>query len=293
MSANLPNIILLVFVITTWGYSWVLMKMGLEYAGPLTFAAWRCGIAAVAMLAYVMVRHRKWPSIRRLPDYAAVGVFQTTLMFGFMLYGMLYVTAGKTSVLLYTMPIWTILIINFYLKERLNRSQWTGAALGTVGVLCILGWDTLTHQDSQMLLGEMLIIIGAVSWAISNIWVKKRMVGEDIYMISAIQLLIGSLGLIILAAPAEGLFNFEWNAHSIYILLFTGIIASAVNFTIWFYLIKSLDINITTFSSMLVPVFGLVFDRILLGNRLDAGVIAGGLLILAGIYNVSRKNRLP
>jgi len=113
--------------------------------------------------------------------------------------------------------------------------------------------------------------------------------GENIYMVSSLQLAFGAFGLALLAIPTEGLFNLQWNAHSIYILLFTGLIASAVDFTIWFYLLKNLDIKITTFSSMLVPVFGLILDWTILGNRLDAGVIVGGALILLGIYKVSRN----
>ena len=229
------------------------------------------------------------PKLEKLPDYLMIAMFQTTLMFGLMLYGMKYVTAGKTSVLLYTMPIWTIFLVHFYLKERLNRGKWLGVALGTIGIVCILGWDTLVHQNSEILFGELLIIGGAISWAVSNIWVKKRMGGENIYMVSSLQLSIGAIGLALLAIPTEGILNIEWNAYSIYILLFTGLIASAVDFTIWFYLLKNLDIKITTFSSMLVPVFGLIFDWAILGNRLDGGVIVGGALILIGIYQVSRK----
>lgn len=288
MNITALYIILLVFTITTWGYSWVLMKMGLGYSEPFTFAAWRCAIGAVSMMIYLSIRPVKWPAMRKLPDYIAVGLFQTTFMFGLMLYGMKYVTAGKTSVLLYTMPIWTILLVNFYLKERLNSRKWIGVTLGTLGILCILGWDTLVNQNMQILLGELLILAGAVSWAVSNIWVKKRMIGEDVYTMSGLQLTFGAIGLALLAAPTEGLFNVDWNAHSIYILLFTGIIASAVDFTIWFYLLKKMDINILTFSSMLVPVFGLLFDWLLLGNPLDPGILVGGLLILGGIYKVSR-----
>lgn len=288
MNAIAINIILLVFVITTWGYSWVLMKMGLGYGEPFTFATWRCAIGGIALMAYLSFRPVKWPRIRKLPDYIMIGLFQTTLMFGLMLYGMKHVTAGKTSVLLYTMPIWTILLVNFYLKERLNRRKWAGVALGSAGILCILGWDTLVNQNMGILLGELLILGGAVSWAVSNIWIKKRMAGEDIYAVSGLQLTFGAIGLAILAAPTEGVFNMGWNAHSIYILLFTGVVASAVDFTIWFYLLKRMDIGILTFSSMLVPVFGLLFDWLLLGNTLDGGVIVGGLLILGGIYKVSR-----
>jgi drug/metabolite transporter (DMT)-like permease len=289
MNRKFLLIFLLVFTITTWGYSWVLMKMGLEYAEPFTFAAWRCGIAAVAMIIYVIVKSTKLPKLNKLPDYFMIGMFQTTLLFGLMLYGMQSVTAGKTSVLLYTMPIWTVLMVHFYLKERLNTAKWIGVVIGTLGIIFILGRDSFVYHDLKVFTGELLVTGAAISWAISNIWMKKRMGGENIYMLSAIQLTIGTLGLALLAIPAEGLLIIEWNAHSLYILLFTGIIASAVDFTIWFYLLNNMDIKITTFSSMLVPVFGLIFDWIILGNRLDLGVIIGGALILFGIYQVSKK----
>ena len=280
---------LLIFTIITWGYSWVLMKMGLEYADPFTFAAWRMIIATVAMFVYVRVKSIEWPKREKLPDYAIIGLFQTTLTFGLMLYGMQYVTAGKTSVLLYTMPIWTMFMVHFYLKEPLNTAKWIGVAIGTAGIICILGRDTLVHQSSEIFIGELLIIGGAIAWAISNIWIKKRMANENVYMVSTLQLSLGTIGLIVLAIPTEGLLIVDWNAHSIYILLFTGLIASAVDFTIWFYLLNKLDIKITTFSSMLVPVVGLIFDWLLLGNSLDLGVIIGGALILLGIYQVSKK----
>jgi drug/metabolite transporter (DMT)-like permease len=202
---------------------------------------------------------------------------------------MKHITAGKTSVLLYTMPVWTILLVHFYLKEKINARQWAGVLLGTAGILSILGWDIISKQDLNIFIGEVLIIIGAISWAISNIWVKKRMAGEDIYRVSALQLTFGTLGLFLLALPTHGVFDVEWTARSVYILLFTGLIASAIDFTIWFYLIKNLDINITTFSSMLVPVFGLFFDWLILGSHLDWGTVTGGALILIGIYMVSRK----
>lgn len=283
------NIALLIFAIITWGYSWVLMKMGLEYAEPLTFAAWRCGVGALILLIFVRIRSTPWPRLNKMPDYLMVGLFQTTIMFGFMLYGMKRVTAGKTAVLLYTMPLWTIILVHFYLKEKVSISRWTGVALGTVGIICILGWDTLVNQNIDIFIGELLIIAGAVSWAVANIWAKTRMSREDVYMISTLQMTFGAIGLAILAIPTEGIFNFELTALSIYILLFTAIVATAVDFTIWYYLIQNLDIGITTFSSMLVPVFGLIFDWAILGNKLDAGIIAGGFLILAGIYKVSRS----
>lgn len=243
------------------------------------------------MLPILFINSSPWPKGEKWLDYLAVGIFQTTAMFGFMLYGMQFVSAGKTAVLLYTMPIWTSLLVHFYLKEKLIRSQWIGVAIGSMGILCILGWDTLVNQSMGVLLGEFLIIIGAISWAIANIWVKKRMVNEDSYMVNGLQMLIGTAGLFLISAPTGGLFDVKWTSVSIGIVVFTGVVASAINFTIWFYLIKKVDINTATFSSMLVPVFGLLFDWLQLGNKLDTGIIVGGILILIGIYQVSNKNQ--
>src|SRR3972149_7060564 len=163
------NIFLLLFVVLTWGYSWVLMKIGLRYMEPLTFAAYRCGVGGLAMLPFLYYKGISWPRGKKWLNYVIIGLFQTTIMFGFMLYGMKFVTAGKTAVLLYTMPVWTMLLVHYYLKEKLNRSQWGGIASGCFGILCILGWDTLVHQNLLILFGELLIIIGAISWALSNI----------------------------------------------------------------------------------------------------------------------------
>lgn len=283
------NAILLIFVIITWGYSWVLMKIGLNYMGPFTLAAWRCTLGGLAMVPLLYVREMALPKRGRWLDYTMVGLFQTTGMFAFMLYGMKFVSAGKTSVLLYTMSIWTSLLAHFYLKERLTTLRWLGVASGGLGILCILGWDVLVNQNVEILFGEFLIILGAVSWAIANIWVKKRMTEENTYTITCLQMLIGSAGLILIAFPTEGLLDIKWTWVSIGVILFTGIVASSIDFGIWFYLLKKLDTHTISVAIMLVPVSGLFFDWLIMDKGLDVGIIVGGALILVGIYLVSRK----
>lgn len=285
------NIALLLFVIITWGYSWVLMKIGLQYMEPLTFAAYRCGVGGLAMLPFLYIKGISLPKGEKWVNYTMIGLFQTTGMFGFMLYGMKLVTAGKTSVLLYTMSIWTCLLSHYYLKEKLSASRWLGVISGFLGIICILGWDAIVNQDTEILFGELLILIGAVSWAISNIWFKKTVMNDDASLVNGMQLLIGAAGLALLALPTEGLVHIKWTWVSASIILFTGVVASAIDFTIWFYLLKKLDTYAVSVSVMLVPVFGLFFDWLQLGRSLDIGVIVGGLLILIGIYQVTKRQK--
>jgi len=256
---------------------------------PFTLATWRCAVGSLAILP--LLRGIPRPKKEKWLNYVIVGLFQTTGMFGFMLHGMKFVTAGKTSVLLYTMPLWTCLLAHFYLKERLTPSRWLGVFSGAIGIVCILGWDTLVNQNVQILFGEFLVIAGSFSWAVANILAKKQMTGENAYMVNGLQMAIGTLGLALLSVPTEGLWRINWTWVSIGVILFTGVVASTVNFTIWFHLLKKLDTHTVASSSMLVPVFGLLFDRLQLGKTLDTDVIVGGVFILAGIYQVSKRQK--
>jgi len=58
------NIFLLLFVVLTWGYSWVLMKIGLQYMEPLTFAAYRCGVGGLAMIPFLYMKGFSFPKVR-------------------------------------------------------------------------------------------------------------------------------------------------------------------------------------------------------------------------------------
>ncbi len=283
------DVILLVFTVVTWGYSWVMMKVGIGYMSSFTFATWRCLIGGVAMVPLLVARRLAPPPLRKWPDYILFGLLQTTGLFGFVLYGLRFVTAGKTAVLLYTMPIWTSLLTHFLLGEKLRGVQWLGIASGAVGLLSIMGWDTLIHQNPRMLFGETMIVCAALSWALANLVSKVRMKGEDPLTANGLQLLIGTAGLALITWLLEGsLLHVQVTPVSLFTLLFTGIIASTVNFAIWFHLLHRLNTHTLAFSVMLVPVCGLLFDSLQLGSRLDAGTAAGGGLILLGIYLIVR-----
>ncbi|MGI9534186.1 MAG: DMT family transporter [Thermodesulfobacteriota bacterium] len=286
---NLFNILLLVFVIITWGYSWVLMKQALDFMMPITFVALRITVGGLFILPFILKsRSFKFSNFFKM-EYIVLGLLQTTAMFALIIYGMKFVTAGKTAVVLYTMPVWTSFLLHFFLKERLTAIQWVGAIFGIIGILCILGWDIFINQDKYIIFGEILILLAAVSWSVANIWIKVRLNNDNPTLLNGYQQLIGVIFLIILAVTTEGFFRVEWTYYSLYTILFTGIIASAVNFSAWFYLINKIDINITTYSSLLVPVCGLFFDWLILGTKMDIGLLMGGFFIILGIIMISRK----
>src|SRR5699024_5478103 len=118
-------------------------------------------------------------------------------------YGLNLVDAGKSSVLLYAMPLWSSLLAIPYLKEKLSMKQMIGLGIGVAGLLTILGWDVWFADNWLVVLGELLIILGSVIWAIANIYFRIHLQDLPKVQSSAYQMTFGAIGLLIVALMME------------------------------------------------------------------------------------------
>jgi drug/metabolite transporter (DMT)-like permease len=91
-----------------WGYNWVVMKLGVQYASPFQFAALRTFLGA-AMLFLVLVLTKRPLALKEFPTMLALGLLQTCGFTGLLIWALVSGGAGKTAVLAYTMPFWVML----------------------------------------------------------------------------------------------------------------------------------------------------------------------------------------
>lgn len=274
---------LILLVTLLWGYAWVLMKLALNDMGPFTFSALRFSTGAVTMLLVILALKAGMPPKAHWKHFIVVGILQTTIVYLLVMYGLTFVDAGKSSVLLYSMPMFSSLLAVKFIGEKLTSAKITGLAIGTLGLLTILGWDIWTQQSAGVITGELLIIVSAFSWGVSNVYYRRHLAGASQLQVNTWQMLFGAIGIIIATLPAEWGEPIILNASSIYYILFTGILASALCFTGWFIVLSIIDMVTATISTLLVPIFGLLFSSILLGEQLTPGVLLGSTLIIAGI----------
>ncbi|WP_240345837.1 DMT family transporter [Parageobacillus toebii] len=128
MSSKYLYIFLLVTVILLWSYGWVLTKIGLSYMRPFTFAALRFLLASIAMIVVLSFLKASRPKGKEWIILFIMGLLQTTAMFLLINYGMMFVNVSKSSILIYSMPIWSGILGYIFLHESL------GALLVTIGV---------------------------------------------------------------------------------------------------------------------------------------------------------------
>ena len=119
-----------------WGNNWLVMKLGLRNGDPVVYNIHRT-LLAIAMLFAVMFWRRRRLLPESWPAVLVTGFFQTTINFGSTTMALAEGGAGRTSVLVFTMPFWTLFAWPI-LHERVRGSQWFAIAFALVGLTLVV-----------------------------------------------------------------------------------------------------------------------------------------------------------
>ncbi len=252
----------LILLALIWGYAWVVMKIALDYAEPFTFAAMRTFFGAVALFIVLPVMRRPLrPKALRLT--AVLGVMQTTGFIGLLTLALVNGGAGKTSILTYTMPFWLLLMAWVFLGERLRGFQWVAVGLALCGMILLLApWRFHEGWSGVMAVG------GALVWAGSAIVAKilRKRHEVDLFSMTAWQMLLGSLLLIVFAAVTwSG--PPVWTGTFIAALVYVVILGNTVAWLLWLYILHALPAGTAGLGTLLTPVIGISAAWIQLGER--------------------------
>jgi drug/metabolite transporter (DMT)-like permease len=259
-----------------WGYNWIVMKIGLGYAGPFAFSAIRSVVAAVFLFLVLIVTGR---SLRPPVFWGTLllGLLQTASFTGLVQLALVQGGAGKTAVLAYTMPFWTLLLAWLALGERLRPLQWLAVALAGGGLLLILQpWDMRTSA-----LSKLLALAAGFCWAASVIVAKRLRARHqvDLLALTTWQLALGMIPLLIVAwlVPERPV---EWSMSFVWIVLYAGILGTAFGWMMWLYVLNRLPAGTASLNSLAIPVISVFAAWLQFGER-PAAIEAVGMAIIA------------
>ncbi|HXS52087.1 MAG TPA: DMT family transporter [Usitatibacter sp.] len=269
-------LVALVAMVLVWGYSWILMKIGLLYAHPFDFIALRAGLATVLLFAVIAIQGRGFG----LPRYRMaflLGSLQVALFMALTQTALLFAGPGKTSVLTYTMPFWMLLFAHAILRERMRGAQWIAVVLAFLGlVLIVAPWRLTSFSGSALAIG------GGAVWAISAVLSKKWPTHADTLTFTAWQLLFGTLWLTALAllhphAPVH------WTREFVLVIFLSAAFATAGGWWLWTYVLANTSAGIAGLSSLGIPVIAVLASALQLGERPQTLELAGMILIGAAL----------
>jgi drug/metabolite transporter (DMT)-like permease len=284
--------IILIATILMFGIGWPISKIGLEYMPPVTFAATRLVIGTICMFLYVIVtKNFIWPTKKDIPIILAIGFFQVGFFILFIHLGLKFVEAGRSTILVYTTPIWVTPIAIFFFKESAGLLKWLGLVFGMIGLIILFGPNSINWADPNVIMSNAVLLLAALSWAISMLCARYMQWPHSPLQLFPWQLLVGTIPMLILMLFELPTMPILWNKTLIGALLFTGIFPQGFGALGVLLVSKALPSITVSLCLLAVPVMGLIFSSLLLGETITMVNLFAITFIVIGLICTTLDER--
>lgn len=286
----------LVLVALLWGGTYI---AGRQLAATLPFmvaAALRYAVAAVALLGFLLWREGRLPRLdawqwRRVAALGASGVFAYSAFF-FAALGQ--IPASRAALIMATNPAWTALGAWLLMGARLRPVQGLGMTLALAGTWIVISGGSLASLAAHIGAGEALSLAAALSWAAYTLLGRGLLVRgaapPSPLAATALAAAVGGVALVaasLLQAPQIQWAALAWPDAAA--ALYLGVLATALAF-VWYYdAVKAIGAARTAVFNNLVPVCAVLLAALLLAEPLDAPMLLGGLVTIAGVWLTNKE----
>jgi drug/metabolite transporter (DMT)-like permease len=282
--------ILIALVTFLWGLSFPTMKIGLGVMQPFTFLLLRSVVSAAAIFGLIFIRRGASAPPKGRPEFWWNTILHNT-MFVLLYYGAAITTSGRTSVLLYTQPLfYAALAVWLIPSERLGMRSVLGFVAAFIGIVVMFG-EKLGAGGAGALLGDALVILAALVWGIQSLYLRQRLKGIDPFRIAAWTQLVAVPLFFVFALIGRLEFPDFSDGAVIVAVGYNGLVGTGLVMVLWVRLLADYPPTRVSAFMFLTPVFGLFMSSLILSESLTGFVLAGATLVAAGIYFVNTDRR--
>jgi len=272
----------LVLLAAIWGASFLFMRLGAHEFGPIAMAALRVAGASLVLLPLLATRQGLGELRREWRPLLVVGVLNSALPFALFSYAALSISAGLSSIVNATTPLWGAIVAWVWLSQRLSPLRVLGLVLGFAGVL-FLAWDKATFKpgaDHSGVWALVACLVATLCYGIAANYSKRFM-----SHVSPLTVATGSqvFAALLLALPAALL----WPAQSPSLQAWIGVsllavVCSAIAYILFFRLMQRIGASNTIAVTFLIPVFAVLWAYLFLGELFTSRMAIGCAIVLLG-----------
>src|SRR5574341_417229 len=283
--------LVLILLGAIWGASYLFIKVGGAEIPPFTFVEARPLIAALALYIVMRVRGERLPRARReWLLLAAMGIFNGVIPYTLITWGEIHIASGLAAILTAAMPLFTVMLAHFWTHdERLSVAKVLGVILGFVGVIVLFlpQW----RQGMQMeFWGEFAVVVAAASYAVAVLIARKYLLSMSHVVASTGQLASTAFFMLPLSLAFDSLSVLRPSLAAIGSLVTLALLGTAFAYILYYWLIEHTGATRTSLVTFLIPITGVMWGALLLGERIGWEAIVGLVLIIAGVGLVSRQD---
>jgi drug/metabolite transporter (DMT)-like permease len=287
-------LVLLVLLALVWGTHWSIVKIGLRSMPPFTYATLRVASGLAALVVILGAQRRlRLPPRGDLPVVMSVGLGAIAIGVITMNLALQVIPAGRSSVLVYSMPLWVAVLLAVVFRVRPRRSELLGLVLGIAGIGALLNPASIDWSVPGEIGGTLALLGNAVVWAGVTIHVRRHHWSATPLDLLPFQLLMALVPVTICAMLLESGREVRWDLATVAVLLYSGPLATA--FANWASqsITRSLGSLASGTGFLAIPVVGLASGALILGESLGFVDLLGFGLVLAGVAAASLVAQTP
>lgn len=261
----------------------MLIKIAVASMPAVPVTTMRLVVAAVFMSVFAVLSRQRFPcSLRIWGLIALVAIFGNALPFALISHGEETVDSGLAAILMAIMPLTTLLLAHiFTADEKLNAWKLAGVTIGIIGLIILIGPAKLVHLgdnvSSQLIIASAAVCYGIATLIVKNIkGVPQRAMTAGIMIVSALLMLPVCL---YYYPPA----SLSPTASSLWATLLLGILQTAIASLMAYAIIQKLGATFFSQLNFLVPLFGVAFGVLFLGEQLHINALVALVTILIGV----------
>lgn len=264
------------------GGNFTALKYALDHTGPLLLTAMRTVLGGSFLLALAFLRGERFPTDRRVLGRIFVVSFSiTTVSSALLVFGVSRVPAGFASLMSSTMPLFTACLSVLLLSARLTKLGVAGLIVGFGGT-AVLASPAL--DGDARLIGAIALLCSALAWAFGTVFMKwKDFSAVSPIMLVGVQLVMSAAVLLPFALLVEGAGDTDWSLGLLVPVLYAGIPANAVTFTLMATVVRRATPTQAAASAYMIPLFGVFFGWLIRDEVLGRVELIGGTLIVVGV----------
>ena len=272
------------FMCLIWGSTWMMIKIGLRGAPPLTSLGLRYWIAGLLVAVTVLVRRKPVPRDASSIAFGVfLGLFHLAFPYSLVYWAEQHITSSLTAVLYATMPLMVAILARIWLGQALTMGKVAGIFFGLAGVAIIFSDQFGIGEGEYAGLGVAAVLLSVFFASMSAVALKKRSLEID--PMSGLLLPFIVAGTITLAAGVivEGANPLQFDLPTWGTIVYLAAMGSFVAFSLYFWTIQRMDVTLLSYQTFIIPILALIFGWIFLREGISPRVALGTLLILGGI----------
>lgn len=282
----------LIATVLAFGMSWPLTKLGLAHASPVWLAAMRTAIGAATLFALMAsVGRLRLPPRGDIPMMLSGGCLQMAGFLGFSTAALQFVEVGRSAVLSFTTSIWVTPLAILLLGERLTPLRALGVGLGLAGVAAMMNPAAMDWSDGNVLAGHAMLLLAALSWGLCVLHARVHRWRLQPFELAPWQAACATATLLVMAAVGEGQPRIDATPEFFGIVLFIGVFGAGLGFCGTMIVSRALPSITVSILFLAVPALGVGAAIVFLGEELTPALLAGMVLIFAGVAVVSLSDR--